>query len=69
MNKSVSQSLKVRELKKGEVYVHGLSKHPVDSYKTIANKMEEGYTNRSIGATLMNQTSSRAHTIITIEFK
>ena len=31
--------------------------------------MEEGYTNRSIGATLMNQTSSRAHTIITIEFK
>lgn len=25
--------------------------------------------NRSIGATLMNQTSSRAHTIITIEFK
>ena len=25
--------------------------------------------NRSIGSTLMNQTSSRAHTIITIEFK
>jgi hypothetical protein len=31
--------------------------------------MEEGYTSRSIGATKMNQTSSRAHTIITIEFK
>lgn len=31
--------------------------------------MDEGYTNRSIGSTLMNQTSSRAHTIITIEFK
>jgi hypothetical protein len=31
--------------------------------------MEEGYRNRSIGATLMNATSSRAHTIITIEFK
>jgi len=31
--------------------------------------MEEGYTSRSIGATQMNQTSSRAHTIITIEFK
>ena len=31
--------------------------------------MHEGYTSRSIGATLMNQTSSRAHTIITIEFK
>lgn len=31
--------------------------------------MEEGYTSRSIGATQMNQTSSRAHTIITVEFK
>lgn len=31
--------------------------------------MEEGYKNRSIGSTLMNSTSSRAHTIITIEFK
>jgi hypothetical protein len=62
-------SLKIRELKKGEVYVQGLSKHPVDSYHAIASKMDEGYTNRSIGATLMNQTSSRAHTIITIEFK
>jgi hypothetical protein len=30
--------------------------------------MDEGYNNRSIGSTLMNQTSSRAHTIITIEF-
>jgi hypothetical protein len=35
----------------------------------IAKKTEEGYDSRSIGSTLMNQTSSRAHTIITIEFK
>ena len=35
----------------------------------IFNKMEDGYNNRSIGSTQMNQTSSRAHTIITIEFK
>ena len=41
----------------------------MNSYKDIAQKMDEGYTNRSIGATLMNQTSSRAHTIIIIEFK
>ena len=60
--------LKVRE-NKGAVYVQGLSKHAVDSYQTISDKMEEGYTSRSIGATQMNQTSSRAHTIITIEFK
>ena len=60
--------LKVRE-NKGEVYVQDLSKHAVDSYERIAQKMDEGYTSRSVGATQMNQTSSRAHTIITIEFK
>ena len=31
-----TSGLKVRELKKGEVYVQGLSKHPVDSYDAIA---------------------------------
>ncbi len=51
------------------VYVQDLSKHPVDSYEAIEAKMDEGYRNRSIGSTLMNATSSRAHTIITIEFK
>jgi hypothetical protein len=61
--------LKVREDKQGFVFVQGLSKHPVDSYEEINRKMDEGYTSRSIGATLMNQTSSRAHTIITIEFR
>jgi hypothetical protein len=61
--------LKVRETPSGAVYVQGLSKYPVDSYEMINQKMDEGYNNRSIGSTLMNQTSSRAHTIITIEFK
>ena len=67
-NPQGTAALKVRE-NKGEIYVQGLSKHPVNSYEAIAKKMDEGYTSRSIGATLMNQTSSRAHTIITIEFK
>lgn len=31
--------------------------------------MEEGGKNRSIAATEMNASSSRAHTIISIEFK
>jgi hypothetical protein len=31
--------------------------------------MDSGYENRTIGSTLMNATSSRAHTIVTIEFK
>ena len=61
--------LKVRQDKRKGIYVENLSKHPVDSYESIAAKMDEGYCARSIGATLMNQTSSRAHTVITIEFK
>ena len=32
-------------------------------------EMDEGYNNRTIGSTLMNATSSRAHTIVTIEFR
>jgi len=46
-----TESLKIREARKGEVYVQGLSKHPVDSYGSISAKMDEGYRNRSIGAT------------------
>jgi len=68
-NKKPTSGLKVRQNQKGMVWVDKLSKHAVDSYEAIAKKMDEGYTSRSIGATLMNQTSSRAHTIITIEFK
>ena len=61
--------LKVREHKTLGVYVQDLGKHPVDSYEAIEEKMEEGQRNRSIGSTQMNATSSRAHTVITIEFK
>jgi kinesin family protein 13 len=31
--------------------------------------MEVGNTNRTIGSTLMNQSSSRAHTVISIHLK
>lgn len=61
--------LKVREHQKFGVYVENLSKHPVDSYEAIEALVEEGNKNRTIGATMMNASSSRAHTIITIEFK
>ena len=61
--------LKVREHKPLGDYVQDLSQHPVDSYQAIDDKMEEGQCNRTIGATQMNATSSRAHTVITIEFK
>lgn len=51
------------------MFVEGLTKYPVTTYEEIAGKMDSGYENRTIGSTLMNATSSRAHTIVTIEFK
>ena len=36
-----TSSLKVRE-NRGEIFVQGLSKHPVDSYEAITQKMDEG---------------------------
>ena len=69
INKRPLGGLKVREHKTLGVYVEDLTKHPVDSYESIESKMDEGNRNRTIGSTMMNACSSRAHTIITIEFK
>lgn len=60
--------LKVRE-NKGEVFVDGLTKIPVTSYEDIEEQISLGTSNRTIGATQMNATSSRAHTVTTITFK
>ena len=68
-DKRPPSGLKIRESKVLGVFVDGLSKYPVTSYAEISKKMDEGYDNRTIGSTLMNATSSRAHTIVTIEFK
>ena len=68
-NKRPQSGLKIRESKVLGIFVDGLSKHPVTSYDEISRKMDDGYNNRTIGSTLMNATSSRAHTIVTIEFK
>ncbi len=51
------------------IYVDGCLKHPVDSYESIVKVMDLGTKNRTIAATQMNATSSRAHTVITVEFK
>ena len=68
-NKRPTSGLQVREHKLYGVYVEGLSKYNVASYEQIDKRMEMGTKNRTVGATQMNQNSSRAHTIIRIEFK
>ena len=59
--------LKVHENPKLGVFVKGLSKISVKSYKEIESVIENGNKNKTIGSTLMNATSSRSHTIIRVE--
>jgi len=61
--------LKVRESKTLGVFVDGITKHAVSSFAEIEKVMSIGESHRSKGATLMNAESSRAHTVIQIEFK
>jgi kinesin family protein 1 len=66
VGKRPKEGLRIREHKTQGVYVEGLSKHYVDTYEAIEARMSEGNKNRSVAATEMNASSSRAHTIISI---
>ena len=52
----------------GLFYVGDLKKVAVGSYDEIDRRIEEGTANRTVASTQMNATSSRAHTVVTIEF-
>jgi kinesin family protein 1 len=52
-----------------QIWVENARKEPVSNYEQITKYMEMGDKNRSIASTAMNQTSSRAHTIVTIEME
>jgi kinesin family member 1 len=52
----------------GSFYAQNLKKIPVGSYKEIEARIDEGTSNRTVAATNMNATSSRAHTLVTITF-
>ncbi|XP_031552052.1 kinesin-like protein KIF28P [Actinia tenebrosa] len=55
--------------KENSFYVQGLKKVAVGSYKEIETRTDEGTSNRTVAATQMNATSSRAHTVVTIQFE
>lgn len=59
--------LKVRENQQLGVYVEDLQKFEVKTYEEIESIIDKGNKNKSLGSTLMNATSSRAHTIIILE--
>ncbi|TRY68620.1 hypothetical protein TCAL_12159 [Tigriopus californicus] len=60
--------LKVRQHPKKGFYADGLKEVVVGSYEEIVEKMDEGTVNRTVASTNMNATSSRAHTIVGINF-
>lgn len=61
------EGLKIREHPKIGVFVEDLKKVPATSYAEIEEIIASGNKNKTLGATLMNATSSRAHTIICID--
>ncbi|CAJ1394426.1 unnamed protein product [Effrenium voratum] len=63
------KGLEIRESQQLGIYIAGVCRRPVDSYSSIEAVVDEGTENRTVGSTLMNATSSRAHTVLTIEFK
>ena len=65
LNPKSKEKLKIRNGKQG-TYVQGVKKMAVASYDEIEKVQDVGNSNRTVGATLMNATSSRAHTIVTI---
>jgi len=60
--------LKVREHPNKGFYAEGLQVSPVSSYEDIETRISEGTRNRTLASTNMNATSSRAHTIVSINF-
>ena len=50
-------------------YVEGSKEKAVGSYDAINREMEAGTASRTVAATQMNATSSRAHTLMTITVK
>ena len=62
--------LKVRQDSKSGAFVcPEVKKYDVGSYEDINNLIEKGTQTRTVASTNMNATSSRAHTIVAIEFK
>lgn len=51
------------------VYVQGAKKSLVTNYDDIQRVIDTGESNRTIGATQMNKTSSRSHTVVSIDFQ
>lgn len=66
LSKNPKNKLDLKEDIDSGVYVKDLTSFVVKNATEIDHVMQAGKKNRSVGATLMNQTSSRSHSIFTI---
>jgi len=66
LGKDSKSKLELKEDKDKGVYVKDLNTFVVRNVKEIDHVMNVGQQNRTVGATLMNQDSSRSHSIFTI---
>ncbi|XP_048779621.1 kinesin-like protein KIF17 isoform X3 [Ostrea edulis] len=69
LGKDAKQKLDLKEHPEKGVYVNGLSMHPVHNVMDCEKIMSKGWSNRAVGATLMNADSSRSHSIFTINIE
>ena len=65
-NANAKQGLELKESPDTGVYIKGLTPKVVKSVEEINAVLRQGNKNRSIGATLMNQGSSRSHAVFCV---
>ena len=66
-NSSRNKELKIRETLNGEVYVSGLTAHPVTSSYDIGCYLESASKRRVTASTAMNAVSSRSHSLCSLK--
>lgn len=66
LSKNPQNRLELKENVDSGVYVKDLKSITVSDVQQMDNVMQAGKKNRSVGSTLMNQTSSRSHSMFTI---
>ncbi|UYV85097.1 KIF17, partial [Cordylochernes scorpioides] len=69
LGRDPKKKLDLKEHPESGVFVPGLSLLPVHNVQECEKLMEQGWRNRSVGATLMNADSSRSHSIFTIHLE
>mmetsp|Transcript_20726 Transcript_20726/g.31786 ORF Transcript_20726/g.31786 Transcript_20726/m.31786 type:complete len:110 (-) Transcript_20726:1257-1586(-) len=66
---SGGSGISIQDDAKGEVHVRGLSQHTVRNEEEALNFLFEGETKKTVAGTMMNEHSSRAHSVYTLHIQ